>query len=639
MRFFNIVPIFSDQTDYMISEAKRLYRECGITEPLLSMTLHPQGEPLEEKLETCRRTLRIMLNALKDTPVKVGVLFQTIIGHRVDSRCEVDWQQVVNINHTQAGRCCILDPDFRNYLAHIIRTIASEHPHYLMIDDDLRQIHGEGLECFCPRHMEQFNSGLEKKFTAEELMQAIKNANPGDSILQRFEELRKENMIGIARLIRSAIDEVDPNLPCGCCTPSGEFPVEKDIAFALAGSNPPLIRLCNGDYGVFDTREFPYIDYKSVFLRRMMKGVEDVIDEADTCPHNRYSKSAISLHSKLALAALNGETGAKLWLTNTKFPDAYTERKYDALLAKYKNYYPAIEKIIKNAEPHGFVTPLPSPEDLCKVWHPLRFTDCYYKICWQYQVLAHIGIPGCFDDVDGIGNRIALLTSDMLRFFDDTVLRKILSGKVLMDQQTAIALVERGFAAELGVKVVTEKYWTQYEQWHNGFSAAIPTVSSAPGMNGKYCEPDSPESIVLSRRYYKRFHHDQKPLDAGAGTILFDRRIMITAMSLKGRCCHPRISRLLKMQLETLLQGEIPLYVECDQNIFTKQFKLSDGSALLAVFNLSFDPQEGIELKGSLNFSSVEQLSPEGIWIPVSFRNGIVDLTLHTFEHSILKLK
>ena len=73
--------------------------------------------------------------------------------------------------------------------------------------------------------------------------------------------------------------------------------------------------------------------------------------------------------------------------------------------------------------------------------------------------------------------------------------------------------------------------------------------------------------------------------DAGAGTILFDHRIMVTAMSLRGRCCNPRVSRLLKMQLETLLQGEIQLYVECDQNIFTKQFKLSDGSALLAVFN------------------------------------------------------
>ena len=90
--------------------------------------------------------------------------------------------------------------------------------------------------------------------------------------------------------------------------------------------------------------------------------------------------------------------------------------------------------------------------------------------------------------------------------------------------------------------------------------------------------------------------------------------------------------------METLLQGEIPLYVECDQNIFTKQFKLPDGSTLLAVFNLNFDPQEGIELKGGLNFSSVEKLSPEGKWIPASYRDGIVDLTLHTFEHVILKL-
>ncbi len=635
MYFFNIVPVFPDQTDHMISEAKRLYRECGITRPMLSMTLHPQEEPLEEKLENCRRTLRIMLDALNDTPIKVGVLFQTIIGHRIDSMKRVNWQQVVNSDGSETGRCCILDPDYRNYLQHIIRTIAAEHPHFLMIDDDFRQINCNALECFCSRHMEQFNTGLEKKFTADELIRAIKDAAPGDPVMQRFEDIRKENMVGLAKFIRGAIDEVAPGLCCACCTASGEFPIEQDLALALAGNTEPLIRLCNGDYGVFDAREFAFIDYKSVFLSRFMRGMATLIDEADTCPHNRYSKTAISLHSKLTLAALNGEHGAKLWLTNLRFPDVRTERKYDEVLAKYKNFYPVVENMIGNAKPQGFVTPLPSRDDLRRVWHPLKYTDSYYKNCWQFQSLGHIGIPGRCAGVEDTGDSVVMLSSDMLRFFDDDTIRKMLSGKVFMDQLTALKLVERGFAAELGIKTVPVKYWTSYERWHDGFSAVIP----APTGITRYCEPDSDRSRVLSRRLYMRFHHDTKPLDAGAGTILFDGRIMITAMILQGKCNHPRVNQLLIKQLETLLNDKIPLYIDCDQHILTKQFKLADGSTVLAVFNLSFDPQEGIGLCGGLEFSTVEQLAPDGSWITAPLNGKTVDITLHTFENVLLRLR
>ena len=45
MRFVNIVPVFPENVDYMVSEAKRLYEECGIDEPTLCMTLHPEAAP------------------------------------------------------------------------------------------------------------------------------------------------------------------------------------------------------------------------------------------------------------------------------------------------------------------------------------------------------------------------------------------------------------------------------------------------------------------------------------------------------------------------------------------------------------------------------------------------------------------
>ena len=49
MCFINVVPFFPAKVDYMVSEAKRLAGEVGLTNPAYSMTLQPEGdEPLKK---------------------------------------------------------------------------------------------------------------------------------------------------------------------------------------------------------------------------------------------------------------------------------------------------------------------------------------------------------------------------------------------------------------------------------------------------------------------------------------------------------------------------------------------------------------------------------------------------------------
>lgn len=65
MRFVNIVPVFPDNVEHMVAEAKRMYDECGIDEPTLCMTLHVQGGQPEEKVELHRKALHEMIQQLK----------------------------------------------------------------------------------------------------------------------------------------------------------------------------------------------------------------------------------------------------------------------------------------------------------------------------------------------------------------------------------------------------------------------------------------------------------------------------------------------------------------------------------------------------------------------------------------------
>jgi hypothetical protein len=621
----------------MVSEAKRLYKECGIDEPTLCMTLHPQGSPLEEKVELHRRVLHEMLEKLAGTPIKVGVLFQTVLGHRVDSRCDEPWQHVENLENTESGRMCILDPHYREYTYNMVRTIAAEHPYSLMVDDDFRQINVAGLECFCPAHMAQFNEGLEHPLTADELKEAVRNARPGDPLLERFERLRRQNLIDVAKLIRKAIDSVAPGLRCGCCTPAWEFLIEKDIALALAGDTKPLVRFCNGNYLEGDAKTFPYIAYKNAILRQMMPGIEDFLDEADTCPHNRYSKSAKSLHAKLVLAILSKVCGAKLWLTNTEVPDPWTERKYDTILAKHKKYYPALEQMMKNAEPAGLITPLPEQKAYKKMWHPLHMGKCLYTEEWQLQLLAHYGIPGCYGPLTKDGVR--MLTADMLRFFDNDEIGVMLAGKLLLDRAAAVELVHRGFGPDLGIRLGKMELWSTEEVWNDGYRG-IPFSSSG---EKEVPVPLSDRTKVLSNLIYSRFHKDPAPRPVAAGCMLFDNvrggRVAISTQTLgEGPRPYPRSRHQLIALLEALIGKDLPLYVECDRNVFTRQFTLTDGAALLGVFNLNFDELENIELKGSMKYENVEFLTPEGVWAPAPRTGNTVNIELRTYDCAILKL-
>lgn len=638
MRFVNIVPVFPDNVEHMISEAERLYEQCGIDEPTLCMTLHPQGSPLEEKVELHRKVLEKMIKRFSGTPIKVGVLLQTVLGHRVDSYCEEPWQQVENITKRPAGRMCLLDKNYREYLYNMVRTIAAEHPCSILIDDDFRQINGKGLECFCPAHMTQFNEGLEHPMTADELREAVTNAEPGDPVLARFEKFRIQNLLDVAKLMRAAIDSVDPSIRCGCCTPWSEFLIEKDIALALAGNTEPFIRFCNASYSEGSAKTFPVNAYKSAILRHVMPGIREFIDEADTCPQNRYSKSAKSMHAKLVLAGLNKEAGAKLWLTNLATPDTWTERKYDAIMAKHKHFYPALRNLMKDAVPEGFTVPLPSLESIWKKWHPLKSYECLYKSDWQMYLLGHYGIPAYYDEVKK--GPVYMLNREILSFFTDDEIKLMLSGRVLLDREAAVELTGRGMGEYTGIKLEEKNFWANSEVWSDGYRA-IPFGST--GELKMVPVPSSEKTEVLSTLYYNKFHKDPSPRPAGAGCMVFSNpfggRVAISTQTLSNSTVpHPRHRYQLIKLLQALLEDDLPLYVECDQNVFTRQFRLADNSTLLAVFNLNFDELENIELKGSLKYDRVEFLSPEGEWMPAPRSGDMIDIELRTFDYVLLKL-
>ncbi len=639
MRFINVVGNFPQEIDYMVSEAKRLKDEVGLEEVALSLTLHPEGKPAFEKPLMYQKVFREYKSKLEGTGIKVGILLQSLIGHGWlgGACCEEGWQRAENINKIPVDRSCILDEGFRNYIYETVKLMASEKPYALLVDDDFRQIDGHGLECFCPAHMAQFNEGLERQYSADELREILRNAKPGDELLTRFDNFRRNNLLGLARLVRAAIDAVAPEINCGYCTPGMEFLLAGEVSQILAGTHKPYVRFNNANYLEGDAKDFPYNVYLSSMLRQVMPQVEDFIDEADTFPQNRYSKAAKSMHAKLVSAALNREIGAKLWLTNLGMPDSYTERKYDEIMAKYRNFYIKLFDLMVTATPEGVVTPLPKIESITQEWHPVYFRNCFYKEEWQFKRSAHFGIPGCYGDLNKSG--IKMVSGDMLRFFDDDEVRLLLSGKVLLDGSAVVKLARRGFAAAMGIKVEEKPFRASCEvSRFNGDSMIFMNDFKTP-----FITVATTQTEVLSEMVFERFRGAGERETVCCGSTYYKNEsggevVAVCEHLGMNFQVHPKRRRHLINMLEKLNGGALEVIVECDQNVLARQFKLPDGSLLLGVFNLNFDELENITLNTNNKLSKVEYLDCNGAWQELAAPGNIVPISLQTYDCAILKL-
>lgn len=631
MRLINIVGVFPGQVDMMVSEAKRLYQEAGINETLLCMTLHRQGGERLEKVKLHKQIFREYKEQLQGTGIKVGVLFQSLLGHRNDAVMEPGWQVAENLTGNPVIRGCILSQTLRDYVYDVVRLIAEEGPDSLMIDDDCRQINGRGIECFCPEHMRRFNQVSKRPFTAEALKAHIKDSDSQDETVQLFEQLRMDSLVGFASLVRQAIDSVDPDIPCSCCTPGAEFMSIDRVAKAVAGKNRPMIRLCNANYGEGDVKNFPFVTYYAFTLRNLIGDI-DVIDEADTYPHHRYSKAAIALHAKLTVAALNGEIGAKLWLSNIYTQDSYTQRKYDEILGRYRHYYPAIETLIRSAKATGPMTPLPTKEATFKQFTALVSHNVFYTSDWNRDHLAHYGVPARYARRGEPG--IYLVTGDMLRFFDNTEISTMLGQRVLLDDKAAHILMERGFGEDIGVtfgtklEAVTDARHCKsgsflFYGFHENVAPMYPTEGSGVLAD-------------LIRALYANAS-DEKLAYVGAAACYFDNarggRVGIIR-ELEGKNpWHPKKRELLIEMLEHLNGEPLDVIVECDQNVSARTWTLADGSTMLAVFNLNFDPLESIDLRTVEPLKSVKMLDAGGTWQPIDwFKEGTISRVAHRLE-------
>ena len=640
-RFYNIVPCNIGREKIQAQDVIELEAKTGIRIALYSLTLHPEGFPARKKAELLIGSYRKFSRALQGSRVRPGVLLQSILGHwpRVDKE-EEKWTRTVNLDGN-TPRFCPLDENYRNYIFETVASLAEEHPCFILGDDDIRGFSPKA-ECFCERHTAEFNRRTGKRFTPDQYRLAVRNSKVGDAVFTAYEELRQDTVNGVCRLIRAAIDSVDPSIPAGTCMPGWELRFNGDASKAIAAKNqPPVMRIANGKYMEQTSLDLGVNHLASMAYRLFWHDIPEVLDEADTCPHTLYSKSARSVPAKLCSAVFAGLNGAKIWCVNTHKGDFPVNRKYTDVLEKYCRFYPALAKTLHNAVPEGVIIPV---HDRFPNWHPSDARENFISAeNWVDRMLGVYGIPfrASFDlNENGI---YAVSGENAIDRFDDNQLRQLMTRKVLLDGPAAVALTRRGFAADLGVKAEYRDFSFNREMSADGKS--MYPISKTKGI--PHLTKPASSADVLTYLGYAPFSSSPAEKVCPASVLYRNRRggqICTTAFQRDFVFSWMQDTR--KVWLESILErlnGKILPFTAADfQPIMLLQRKLKSGESVLGIFNVSFDPMDTVSIRCAKKPCKAEILKANGRWKEVSFgwRKGIMELPvrLECYEPAVFRI-
>ncbi len=629
----NIVPLLTDHAEEISKDLIRLCRGRVIDSAAFEFTLVPEGVPAFDKAGECVRRFRIFQNLLKGSGLPVGILFQATMGHGWVPDSPADFQRIRRIDGEFQYTFCPEDPRFRSYLYDSVVKSAQAGPDFLMLDDDTRMITGRNA-CFCPLHTAMFNREYGTDFTSDSLIEAVKTSR--DTAV-KFDSLMKKSMENFARLIRSALDSVNPDLFCSFCVCAEDLRHAPEIARILAGKDrTPVVRINNGFYLKDSPRNFSSWVFRTAAQTAAFPENFTLLAEPDTCPQNRYSTSASFMRSHLILSLLEGCRGGKLWITRTGGYEPESGLEYRRVLKEDSGLLEAVSDMRFNWTAPAIPLPAEPPFNFPCMTGTLRSG-------WN-ETFGRMGIPFCFRRGPG---KITLLTACQADSLSDSELREVFRNHVLLDGSAAIALSKRGLDSLTGVRA---KPWSgshvSVERW-NGETIVIPGDSEfAELLPGK-------SAAVRSELFHRGYVFDSAEEKLSPGAVLFagpSGGKVLTLACFYGKNDGFRsfsiFNEVRKRQILSFLNELAPLDAYCpgDAELMVKCGVLPDGSRIVTVFNCGLDPLKSIPLRGTWADSCTEPmvLSGKGVWKPLKFEreNGVLNLrtALLPVRVSILKI-
>ena len=633
---YSVMPL-NVQNERIINEIcddiQKQYESDIVDLAIFSMSLHPDSNPVRDKVTGfCDAYLKIS-NELKKRGLKCGVLIQSTIGHGAH-KAKTPFQEYIKFTDGKGdGICCPLDEGFKKYIYDCVVKVAKCEPGVILIDDDFRLMARGGKSCACPMHMAKFNELNGTNLTREELFEIVSgNDSRCEDYTKKFIKVQFDSLEDLAKVIRDAVDSVDQTIQGVFCS-GGDDVV--NIAKILAGKgNPSIARIGNGSYSYNSTSGFSYAMLRAAIQNLQFKGVDYLIAETDNCPQNRYSKTAKQLHAHYVGSILEGIKGAKHWITRlTKCENIEWESgvAYRKVLKKNDGLYKTVASLVEDITWHGFKIPIQSEKTLSYKRNVYFEVNNFAEKCFE-----RLGLPMFFGKDNG---GIACFVDGNDMFYNDAELLNELKGNAIFSSETAKRVAERGFDKYLGVQV------EEFDDIKPGVEIIYPfnNCVAVQQVAKKLIPLD--ESGNATSKFYK-IDSNNNSIYVSNGTYEYKNELGGYMVTFAGtpNCentffqGYSFLNQTRKNQFINILKesGEPVIYYPGDEGVYLKTGTLKDGKNFTSIINLCYDEIENVKLAYPNKPNKVSYVDCSGVITEIQFtyENGIIttDKTLNCLD-------
>lgn len=425
---------------------------------------------------------------------------------------------MVGYDGTVASYCsCPRSPKFHAYLDEFIRAYCAWKPDRLWIDDDLRMHHHMPVNygCFCDRCLAEFSDVTGRKWTREELNNAI---NKDNDIATRAAWIQfcRDSLSGVARTVAHAAIAVAPECRLGlqhCDQAWGGyigpdlnnvFSTLSDISGKPVGSRP--------GGGFYNDHQPRLMIYKALMTSlqcsRLSECVDQKIYECENLPGSVMGKSTHGTAVECTLAIAQGCNS--LSFTHLMFP--HESEWHDTMMMKLEAWRPFWERYVtanNNTDNTGIEIVFSrknAQRQLNTGEAPFSWAITGFEAMTSPATV--MGLPLCWNE----HAPAVWLTAPAAHGVDEAELRLLLARGLLIDGEAVEILEQRGLAHILGLKFKPVSFGfsdlkLMDDALNNGFAGQ--TLISGSFTCGK---PRSVEIIAGNARPLSRYAYSDGTL-------------------------------------------------------------------------------------------------------------------------------
>ena len=621
---YSVTPLFEDHFEERVADLIDQHKRNISLMPLFSVIIQPEGTPLWNKGENIARIYRRYKTELDKAGVPSGILLQSTFGHGTASMDRAPLQFMEPMDGQPLFAYCPMDEGVLDRLCREIKIIAAEHPAALMLDDDVRLIMRPGICCGCPAHMAEYNRRMKKNFTKAELNEYLLSHEQNDPLVQGFVTLMRDTLVHAVTRMREAVDSVDPTIQGINCTSGDEC---DSVIFTnpiwCGKGNPTIVRTPNGTYAPLTVKTFSDTMRRAAVCNARLRdnGIKIRLAECDTIPFNRYGKNARYLHAHFAASILEGLKGSKHWITRTSSYEPESGVAFRNILAKH---YPLYEKLSALSDELTFVGANSAFTE--QKWHDFTASNRwqYHSNFWATKNFERMGIPFYFSNKN---YRATFLEDTIGRDLPEEEIKAMFEGgSVFMSAEVAVQLEKRGYGDLLGISATEFDYEKLGRVAGEAFNEDGSLICQKQ-KNLMLLTPKSDKTEVLSDNYRKE---DGKLINVSPAVTKFMREdgkfTVVYCGTPNAEHAYTEgfafLNATRRKQFISLLSeaGALPIYLASDNELCLRAGYLADGRMLAAIFNLGYDPEEGVCLYLEKEPSKITYLDENGEEIEVSFK-------------------